>query len=379
MKITFICGCFEQGRDGVGDYVYRLSQELIRLGHEINILALRDSYINEPLTETVNSGNQYIQVLRIPASISYLKCLSLTSTWVKKHNPDWLSLQFVPFSFHTKGLPLYLAYYLSSVGKGRMWHIMFHELWVGMDVQAVWKAHLWGKAQRQIISLIHRSLRPSCVHTQTTTYQKQLQNLGIRSNYLKLFSNIPFTSFEEHPSRLPDQSSVINKVVFVIFGGIHGGSPVEAFTKEVAEYAKENNITVLLRLVGRNGSAQLHWTKVWEQYNMPFEVLGEQTPQAVSSLLKTATIGISTTPFELLEKSGSVAAMLEHGLRVICVSKPWKSIFSHHSNVLDLVIEYNQGSLNQLLNTQHRKVPTNTVSLIAEQFINDLAKCSEHG
>ena len=32
MKIVFICGCLEPGKDGVGDYTRRLSAELIDHG-----------------------------------------------------------------------------------------------------------------------------------------------------------------------------------------------------------------------------------------------------------------------------------------------------------------------------------------------------------
>ena len=40
MKLIFICGSLEPGRDGVGDYTRRLAGELIRQGHQIAIIAL---------------------------------------------------------------------------------------------------------------------------------------------------------------------------------------------------------------------------------------------------------------------------------------------------------------------------------------------------
>src|ERR1022692_2576923 len=45
-------------------------------------------------------------------------------------NPNWVSLQFVPFGFHPKGLPFGLPRHLMSIIGSRPLHWMFHELWV---------------------------------------------------------------------------------------------------------------------------------------------------------------------------------------------------------------------------------------------------------
>ena len=42
MKILFFCGSAEPGKDGVGDYTRRLCGELLRIGHETQILSLFD-------------------------------------------------------------------------------------------------------------------------------------------------------------------------------------------------------------------------------------------------------------------------------------------------------------------------------------------------
>ena len=47
MKIIFLCGSLEPGRDGVGDYVLLLSGELVRQGHQASIIALNDVYLQE--------------------------------------------------------------------------------------------------------------------------------------------------------------------------------------------------------------------------------------------------------------------------------------------------------------------------------------------
>ena len=128
LKIVFVCGCLEPGRDGVGDYTKRLSIELIRLGHQVTALALSDGFITAPLEEKQVIENEHLQVLRIPASVSSKDRLILSKTWVTKHDPSWVCLQFVLFSFNPKGLPIYLPSFLKEIGQERSWHLMFHEL-----------------------------------------------------------------------------------------------------------------------------------------------------------------------------------------------------------------------------------------------------------
>mgnify|MGYP003474349261 CR=1 FL=1 len=50
MKILFICGSLEPGKDGVGDYTRRFCGELLKMNYEVQILSINDlhsiSYIN---------------------------------------------------------------------------------------------------------------------------------------------------------------------------------------------------------------------------------------------------------------------------------------------------------------------------------------------
>ena len=52
MKIVFLCGSLEPGRDGVGDYTRMLAAEIIRKGHNAAIVALADKYSLEPFIGT---------------------------------------------------------------------------------------------------------------------------------------------------------------------------------------------------------------------------------------------------------------------------------------------------------------------------------------
>ena len=45
MRIVFICGSLEPGRDGVGDYVRHLAVAVAQQGHETAAVALRDPFV----------------------------------------------------------------------------------------------------------------------------------------------------------------------------------------------------------------------------------------------------------------------------------------------------------------------------------------------
>src|SRR5947209_6737741 len=109
MKIVFICGSLEPGKDGVGDYTRRLGATLISKGYELSIIALYDRFISSLEETTQKSDNYEIMVLRLPFSMQDRERYELARDYINKKDPVWLSLQFVIFSFHPKGLPLYLS------------------------------------------------------------------------------------------------------------------------------------------------------------------------------------------------------------------------------------------------------------------------------
>ena len=130
MNITFVCSALESGRDGVGDYCRRLGGALVGLGHEVHLIALHDKWINEIQTEKY----QNLSVLRIPAETWMSQVLFITQESIRTLRPDWLSLQYVCYGFHPKGLawrwnPLFRN--LANLVPRR--HLMFHELWIGQS------------------------------------------------------------------------------------------------------------------------------------------------------------------------------------------------------------------------------------------------------
>jgi hypothetical protein len=123
---------------------------------------------------------------RLSAGIEIKKRFAIAKEWVDKIDPQWLSLQFVPFGYHPKGLKLGLSKLLLTLSNGRSWHMMFHELWVGMANEESKKLHLWGQAQRALIKSLVKSLKPAVIHTQTRLYQTLLAKMSFKAGYLPL-------------------------------------------------------------------------------------------------------------------------------------------------------------------------------------------------
>ena len=126
MKILFLCGSAEPGKDGVGDYTRRLCGELIRIGHQAQILSLFDKHSDTFISQIQVIENTDVLVNRIPIKLPYSKRLSFTNEIIQKFTPDWISLQYVPHSFNLKGLPFWLISFLKKVNIKHKWHVMFH-------------------------------------------------------------------------------------------------------------------------------------------------------------------------------------------------------------------------------------------------------------
>lgn len=373
MKIVFLCGSLEPGRDGVGDYVRRLAVELMHQGHQSGAIALNDNFIERETLGFQQSSSCNLHVLRLPATWSAGKRFEHAKRWIDNFDANWLSLQFVPFSFHPKGLSLSLANRLVLLGKGRSWHIMMHELWVGMNYEAPIKHKALGSIQRLLIKSLIAGLNPKIIHTQTLIYQAQLTKLGFHSNYLPLFSNIPISSESiEVVSQETSESSGGRTISLVLFGAIHPGAPIEEFAREVAHYAQLNRVFVNLVMIGRCGDEQGRWAENWKAVGLPVEMLGEQSPEYVSKTLTNATLGITTTPALLLGKSGTVAAMQEHGLPVLCVARSWNPRGMNKIQQLSKVNIYQPGNFERCLKKGKGMVEDNKVTNVARYLINAL-------
>lgn len=371
LKIVFICGCLEPGRNGVGDYTRRLAGELTRQGNTCVMISLNDKYIESVLSETQWEGETELITHRIPDLMSWTEKMPLMKFLMAELNPAWISLQFVPFSFNSRGLNFGLASKLAAIGKGRKWQIMFHELNVGMEEGSSLKHTIWGIVQQYQIKELLNSLKPVVVHTHVAVYKKILERLGAKVEVLPLFSNIPVNNAKKAAESKYGIAGR-KQIDLVIFGGIHHGAPVTEFAADAASFSKAEGIDINLVIMGKNGDAQVQWIEEWKAAGLRVEHLGEQSEEKISSVLGDASFGLFTTPIALVEKSGSVAAMREHRMHLLCVSRAWKPKRVTVENNPFKLEEYVSGGFNKFLNAAPDFSFMPSLNSVAKQFSTNL-------
>ncbi|MEN7549787.1 glycosyltransferase family 4 protein [Rapidithrix thailandica] len=124
MKIAFISNHLPPTVDGVGDYVYHLGQEFVQNGHEVSVLCKALPEI-EAHFQRNSSG---IQVYPIVKSWDFSAISTLLKT-LKEIRPDWVLLQYVPYSFNYFGVPYWmLALMVTLKWKRYKVGITFHEI-----------------------------------------------------------------------------------------------------------------------------------------------------------------------------------------------------------------------------------------------------------
>lgn len=312
MKILFICGALEPGKDGVGDYTMLLSGELLRQGHSVQIVSINDRYIKADINEVTVQGDLSLTILRLASSGDWGGRMVKAKKFVDDFNPDWLSLQYVPFSFNDKGLSFGLGARLKTLGKGRTWHIMFHELWGGINnnKKNSFKNIIFYYLQKKCVLYNLQTIRPSLITTSISIYQSSLKKYT--SYILPLFSNIRFAG--KYRDTKNDPLQVVN------FGTFSGdldefNNQLNWLKNTAAKEGKKINFITF----GNGGQFKL------PSLNLAKSAFGDQNvsdlgllpAEEISNILGSSDIGISRADGLLWGKSGTTMAMLEHGLPVV--------------------------------------------------------------
>src|SRR5271168_574276 len=103
------------------------------------ILGLSDPHTPNELMQQQEIKGVNISVLRLPRATSWTERITTANEWLNSFNPDWVSLQFVSYAFHPKGLVHGLARKMAPLLAGRRLHIMFHEIWLCREQGWGWK------------------------------------------------------------------------------------------------------------------------------------------------------------------------------------------------------------------------------------------------
>lgn len=317
MKILFLCGSLEPGRDGVGDYTRRLAIECQHLGQQVAIIAINEKMLAASrINDMQQEGSLSVLTHRLSAKESWGKRKAKTEEIISRFSPEIISFQYVSFSFHNKGIPYFLPRWMSEIaGFQAKWHFMFHELWITESIGESLKDWLLSQIQKQIIKKLLNQVNSPLIHTSTLKYHTMLKKLGFRADVLPIFSNLP----KGRKSVLPHISDRKEKFIAVFFGHLH---EVENFAEKIKTLSNvlENELNKQLEII-HIGANQHPKTLNWiNQLPHPTFSLGFLTAQEAADIIYNADIGLSNYPVELVQKSGSIASILYNGLPVIVLS-----------------------------------------------------------
>ncbi|MBK1441655.1 glycosyltransferase [Parapedobacter sp. ISTM3] len=368
MKILFICGSLEPGKDGVGDYTRRLSAELIRQGHSASIMSIHDKYVSQ--TSSTHQQDSRIQALtiRIPRKMTWKQRAMEAAKFVADIDPDWISLQYVPYSFHSKGLPFGMLRFVKKLSKRPSWHIMFHELWVEPKTT---KSKLICFFQASIIRLLVHTIKPKVVHTHLPLYESRLRSIGCEALPLPLFSNI-----KKNTTKKRHLSS--NRFRIIFFSQISSNKLVFDFLKSIANEILDSGLSLEIIYVGNGTRLKPEIKAAFSTYQLTSytRFSGFLSESEVSSLLLESNLAITPLPTQYLGKSGTIAAYIEHNLPIAAPiistmnEKPVLGIYGEQAKKFILL----QPSLKAIREMEEEGlVNCLSISEITSKFITDLA------
>lgn len=276
MKILFITSPAKPRKCGITDYLDLLSKELEKQGHQI-------------LIKTINSPEDFGTFSTDLSAI------------------DLCSIQFSPYGFSSNGISgTYLNKFANKL-TGKKTHLVFHEIWIGAYPRAKIKEKVMGWRQKKEILKFVKHLNPSVTFGTNSAAIDRLKTEGIQAEYLYLFGNIPYSP---SPTGSPKRHF---RVAF--FGTAYEKFPYELLATRLKSITKQK---IELRIIGRQresmGLAKIR--SMAQKHEFEISMTNELAPAKISIELQNCSIGVSTTPYDVLGKSGATAAMLEHGLPV---------------------------------------------------------------
>lgn len=364
-KILFVCGSLEPGQDGVGDYTRVLAGELISRGLDCCIISLKDRSAENILTQNQSTRGHNVSVVRLSQMLSVRRREKEYKKLLRDYSPHWVSVQYVPYAFSAKGIPLYLPGFLKSGQHDIKWHLMIHEAYIGKKPTI--KEKLIRGIQILILKDLVKKLKPAIVHTSILSYRAQLSQIGIESQILGLFGNIPLAANTR-------KSTATDTLIGIYFGAAPKIENFENFTRgirsETAVISQKVEI-IFCGKSGKNGRAFVN--KLRENVNtdkLRIIEKGKMAEADLSELFLRSDFGIARVSPELLGKSGSAISMLEHGLPL------WVPVAKDESEIANR-FDYRTGqcyfSIEKIARKEKSFVPGSRLTEIADSFEKSLA------
>lgn len=299
MKIHLIAAALPPALDGIGDYTARIAAEL---AHSATVTVLTAQADPEPIpgvvVETVFAADHPRSVWNIA------RC-------IEADPPDWVLLQYNPFSFGRWGRNLHLPLVLRRIKRlcpGVRIAVMVHETFVPFGVN--WKFRVMTLWQRPQFALISRTADVLffSVEAWAKTFEKKFPGKPVI--HLPVGSNIPHVPISRTEARARLDISD-DTLVLGVFGGMHISRLME-WVQSAAEAVRATGREMLVLHMGPDNDAMSAMLG-----SVPLRADGPLPEEEVSR--RFAAMDIHLAPFVdgISTRRGSLMAGLQHGIATV--------------------------------------------------------------
>ena len=332
--ILIISPSLEPKYCGISDYTFVLINLLLKSRLNVVSISIYDKYVNDYFFDG--------KVIRIPASFSNCHRVGIIKEYFRNNAPNLIIFNFESYGYSKIGLPLWLFSTIHNFSSGYKIFI-FHELWQGNFISESLKSKVLGFLQKGIIKGLISKAKPELIYVTSVISKNILFRNNINASLLPVFSNI---SIEKYIKK----ENYTNEVRYLFFGS--GSFP---FQPDICYAFFSHQLTkingkIKIICIGKEKSIvnTLINSNLINDDRLEIVEVDLLPSRDLSILLQNVDYGITYYLPQFWTKSGVIAAMLSHGLKVISISRPinlgqLSNNCNIHSNILyaQTIIENN--------------------------------------
>ena len=299
LKIAIISAALPPRLDGIGDYTALLAAHLARSA-EVQILTAEGTRC-DPVP-----GVDIVPTFRIGQPQSFERILAV----VRESKPDWVLLQYNPFSFGKWGLNLTLPRVMRQIKKtcpGTRVAMMAHETFVPV---INWKFAIMTLWQRRQFRQLGRSADALFFSIEAWTRDFARWFPGKTLVHLPVGSNIPHVPMSRTEARarlgIADDTLVLG-----LFGGMHISRLIE-WSRDAAQAVAAMGQPLLVLHAGPDADAVQHLFS-----GLPVRAEGPLPAEEISR--RFAAMDLFLSPFSdgISTRRGSLMTGLQHGIAAV--------------------------------------------------------------
>lgn len=330
-RISLIAPCVRPGADGVGDYALVIARALVPLGCEVQCLGFGDYHEDCVDMEWREPG---VRSLNLNAHGHSGERLKRVADEVSRFSPDLVAVQYYWRGFRSGGGHAALARALDASSRRALRLMMYHEALFDVDPRSRLHAAARSLCIAGSITLFHHWLRPELSSTTCRPNAEALALLGIDATCVPVPANIERANATDPrnaeavarlQARLMDLGPK-RPFVGLTFGRLAPDLPAAQIASALEKRRSQSagDRPGFLVSIGRSAYADRGWDALRREalaLGWQCAKLGVLPPEEISLWIQAADIGIVPTPRAYLDKSGTHAAFVAHGLSVLTLEE----------------------------------------------------------